>query len=91
MARKQRRPRRPRRPQNHMKWELLALYAKWIDRNGFQPTYEEAAEELGYASKNSIAQLVRLLEQDGEVQSRRTHGQHRIVFLRNDWTHYFAG
>jgi len=41
---------------------FLALVAETIDSLGVQPSYREAAAEMGYSSVNSIASIVRQLQ-----------------------------
>lgn len=59
----------------------LRLVAAGIDKLGIQPSYRDAAAELGYSSVNSVASIVRQLERKGVV----TPTSRGIVFSWRDY------
>lgn len=48
--------------------KFLHLVATGIDQLGIQPSYRDAAVEMGYSSVNSVASIVRALTKKGIVK-----------------------
>lgn len=61
--------------------KFLRLVATGIDQLGIQPSYRDAAIEMGYKSVNSVASIVRALTRKGIVKPT-TRG---VVF---EWRQY---
>lgn len=61
-------------PRQH---QLLMLLNERLDANGFGPSYEELAKELGVESKSNICRMMDALEERGFV--RRFPGRSRAI------------
>ena len=62
--------------------EILELIARWIDANGYQPSYREIARHFGWASLGWLHVLSRSLTRKGVVVVK---GARAWAF---DWKHY---
>ncbi len=56
---------------------VLRFLERYLARHDTAPTYEEVAEELGYASKKSVVQYLDALERKGYI--RRQRYRHRSL------------
>lgn len=47
---------------------VLRLIARWIKDEGYPPTLQEMADELGVASKNAVVKMLQALEKKGYIR-----------------------
>lgn len=47
---------------------VLRLIARWIKEEGYPPTLQEMADELGVASKNAVVKMLQALEKKGYIR-----------------------
>lgn len=47
---------------------VLRLIARWVKDEGYPPTLQEMADELGVASKNAVVKMLQALEKKGYIR-----------------------
>lgn len=47
---------------------VLRLIARWVKEEGYPPTLQEMADELGVASKNAVVKMVKVLAKKGYIR-----------------------
>lgn len=53
-----------------MQSRALEFIRRYVDENGYSPTYDEIAAELGLASKSGVNRIVTGLEERGRIRKR---------------------
>lgn len=57
---------------------MLEYIAGFLDRNGYHPSYQQIARQLGVASKGGIQRHIVALENQGLIERRRENGSFGI-------------
>lgn len=61
--------------------EVLELFTRHSESNGYRPSYQQIATKLGLKSRAGIARIVRDLEGQGLLERRRENGHFSIQTL----------
>ncbi|MCU1289954.1 MAG: LexA repressor, repressor LexA [Acidobacteria bacterium] len=65
-------------PRTRRQKEVLEYITKYIDKHGYEPSYQQIAWHLGVASKAGIAKHISALENQGLLARRRENGSFNI-------------
>jgi repressor LexA len=61
-------------PRTRRQKEVLEYITRFIEKHGFEPSYQQIAMSFGVASKSGIAKLIVGLEKQGLITRRRENG-----------------
>lgn len=59
--------------------EVLDYITRYIEKHGYQPSYQMIARHLGVSSKAGVAKHVKALEDQGYLQRRRENGSFKLA------------
>lgn len=65
-------------PRTRRQKEVLEFITRYIDKHGYEPSYQQIAWHLGVASKAGIAKHINALENQGLLARRRENGSFNI-------------
>ena len=65
-------------PRTRRQKEVLEFITKFIDKHGYEPSYQQIAWHLGVASKAGIAKHINALENQGLLARRRENGSFNL-------------
>lgn len=65
-------------PRTRRQKEVLEYIARFIDKHGYEPSYQQIAWHLGVASKAGIAKHIKALENQGLIARRRENGSFNL-------------
>lgn len=65
-------------PRTKRQKEVLDYITKFVDRNGYEPSYQQIARQLGVASKGGIQRHIVALENQGLIARKRENGSFGI-------------
>lgn len=61
-------------PRTKRQKEVLDYITRFMDRNGYEPSYQQIARQLGVSSRAGIQRHVAALESQGLIERRRENG-----------------
>ena len=61
-------------PRTKRQKEVLDFITRYVTRNGYEPSYQQIAWQLGVTSKAGIARHIQALENQGLISRRRENG-----------------
>lgn len=61
-------------PRTKRQKEVLDFISRYIERHGYEPSYQQIARQLGVSSKAGIAKHIKALENQGLISRRRENG-----------------
>lgn len=61
-------------PRTKRQKEVLDFITRYVTRNGYEPSYQQIAWQLGVSSKAGIAKHIQALENQGLISRRRENG-----------------
>lgn len=61
-------------PRTKRQKEVLDFITRYVTRNGYEPSYQQIAWQLGVSSKAGIARHIQALENQGLISRRRENG-----------------
>lgn len=61
-------------PRTKRQKDVLDFITRYVTRNGYEPSYQQIARQLGVSSKSGIARHVEALETQGFISRRRENG-----------------
>ncbi|MDQ3180042.1 MAG: transcriptional repressor LexA [Acidobacteriota bacterium] len=70
-------------PRTRRQKEVLEYITRFIEKHGFEPSYQQIAMSLGVASKSVIAKHIEQLEKQGLVTRRRENGIFKLEVRSN--------
>lgn len=62
--------------------EVLDYITRYIEKHGYQPSYQMIARHLGVSSKAGVAKHVKALEEQGHLQRLRNNGSFKLSISR---------
>lgn len=65
-------------PRTKRQKEVLDYITRFVDRNGYEPSYQQIARQLGVTSKGGIQRHIVALENQGLIARRRENGSFGI-------------
>lgn len=65
-------------PRTKRQKEVLDYITQFVDRNGYEPSYQQIARQLGVSSKGGIQRHIAALESQGLIARRRLNGSFGI-------------
>jgi len=65
---------RKMQPRTRRQKEVLDFITRYIEKHGYEPSYQQIARHLGVSSKAGIARHIESLEKQGFLTRRREHG-----------------
>lgn len=65
-------------PRTKRQKDVLDYITRYIDKHGYEPSYQQIARQLGVSSKAGIAKHVKALENQGLLSRRRDNGSFKI-------------
>ena len=65
-------------PRTRRQKEVLEFIAGFIDKHGYEPSYQQIARHLGVASKAGVAKHINALENQGLLARRRENGSFNL-------------
>jgi repressor LexA len=65
-------------PRTRRQKEVLEYIVRFIDKHGYEPSYQQIAWHLGVASKAGIAKHIQALENQGLIARRRENGSFNL-------------
>jgi repressor LexA len=68
-------------PRTQRQKEVLEYITRFIDRHGYEPSYQQIAWNFGVSSKATIAKHVAALEKQGLLSRRRANGKFGIALF----------
>src|SRR5437868_10815324 len=64
--------------------EVLNFITRYVESNGYRPSYQSIARHLGVSSKGGIARIVAVLEEQGLIERKRENGHFTLEFPGRD-------
>lgn len=64
--------------------EVLNIITRYLEANGFRPSYQSIANSLGLRSRSGIARIIHDLESQGLLQRRRENGHFLLEMKESD-------
>ena len=61
-------------PRTKRQKDVLDFITRYVTRNGYEPSYQQIARQLGVSSKSGIARHIEALETQGLISRRRENG-----------------
>ncbi|MGB7210361.1 MAG: transcriptional repressor LexA [Pyrinomonadaceae bacterium] len=61
-------------PRTKRQKDVLDFITRYVTRNGYEPSYQQIARQLGVSSKSGIARHIEALETQGLISRRRDNG-----------------
>ena len=61
-------------PRSKRQKEVLDIITRYVEKHGYEPSYQQIARQLGVSSKAGIARHIKLLEERGLVSRKRENG-----------------
>ncbi len=68
-------------PRTKRQKEVLDFITRYVSRNGYKPSYQQIARQLGVSSKAGIARHIEALETQGLISRRRENGSFSLELL----------
>lgn len=65
-------------PRTKRQKEVLEFVTFYIEKHGYEPSYQQIARQLGVSSKAGIARHIKCLETQGLITRRREHGSFNL-------------
>lgn len=63
---------------------MLDFITQFVERNGYEPSYQQIANKLGVTSKGGIQRHIEALEGQGLISRRRTNGSFGFEFASRE-------
>lgn len=70
-------------PRTRRQKEVLDFIKRYIEKHGYEPSYQQIARHLGVSSKAGIARHIESLENQGFLNRRREHGAFNLELRSN--------
>lgn len=67
-------------PRTKRQKDVLDFITRFIERHGYEPSYQQIARSLGVASKGGIAKHIEALETQGLINRTRENGSFKLDF-----------
>ena len=67
-------------PRTKRQKDVLDYITRFIERHGYEPSYQQIARSLGVASKGVVAKHIAALETQGLINRTRENGSFRLEF-----------
>ncbi len=67
-------------PRTKRQKEVLDYITRFIERHGYEPSYQLIARSLGVASKGAVAKHIEALEKQGLINRTRDNGSFKLDF-----------
>ena len=71
-------------PRTKRQRDVLDYITRFIERHGYEPSYQQIARYIGIASKGGVAKHIEALENQGLLTRIRENGSFRIEFPTNN-------
>lgn len=70
-------------PRTKRQKEVLDFITRYVTKNGYKPSYQQIARQLGVSSKAGIARHIQALESQGLISRRRENGSFALELPTN--------
>ncbi|CAN5429382.1 transcriptional repressor LexA [soil metagenome] len=67
-------------PRTKRQKDVLDFITRFIERHGYEPSYQQIARSLGVASKSGVAKHIEALETQGLINRIRENGSFKLEF-----------
>ncbi len=67
-------------PRTKRQKDVLDFITRFIERHGYEPSYQQIARSLGVASKSGVAKHIEALEAQGLIKRTRENGSFKLDF-----------